>query len=302
MMESGSLHATIDRDLFPPELIASLAPYRLPFRSRALGRYAGHRRSRRHGDSLEFAGLRPYLPGDDLRIVDWNAYRRLGKLFVRQYEAERNRHISILLDCSGSMGVPHRKFDAARRLAGAIAITTHRDLDHVRVLPFSDHIVEDHVRTARGGVPLELLAYLSSLAPGGGTRLSEAIRVLPHACPRGSVVVIISDCFEDEGFEATMEAIAAHRIELFLLHLLALSDLEPEGRGHLELIDVERGGRCPATLDRTTRRAYALALERWSATIRKEVERIGGRYLRITVDDPVTGVLEELGRPGAGVV
>ena len=297
-MAIGSISDRIDHDLFPHELLAALEPYRLPFRSRSLGRYAGLHRSRRFGDSLEFAELRPYLPGDDLRIVDWNAYRRLGKLFVRRYEAERNRYISILLDCSRSMGIPLQKFDAARRLAGAIAITAHRDLDHVRVVPFSDHIVEDHVRTARGGVPLELLAYLSTLTSGGDTSLRRAVRALPRACPRGSTVVIISDCFDDEGFGEGMEAITAHRIELFLIHLLAPNDLEPEGRGHYELVDVERGGVYPATIDRRTRLAYERTVERWCAAMREEIERSGGRYLRVVVGTPVPKVLEALTRAG----
>lgn len=293
-MESGSRVDAIDRELFPPELFLELERMRLPFRSQALGRYAGAHRSRRFGDSLEFAELRPYLPGDDLRSVDWNAYRRLGKLYVRRYEAERNRHISVLLDVSASMGIPSEKFDAARTLAGAVAVIARRELDHVRVIPFSDHLVEDHVRTARGGAPLELLAYVSALRTAGRTSLARVLRSLPAACPRGSVAVVISDCFDEQGPVAGLDAIAAHRIELVLIHLYVPEDSGVDGRRRIELVDSELGGAWPVTIDRRTREAYLAEFDRWSAELGAEIARVGGRYLRVTADTPVPAVLEEL--------
>lgn len=284
----------IDRRLFPPELFRELERFRLPFRSRPVGRYEGIHRSRRFGDSLEFAELRPYLPGDDLRSVDWNAYRRLGKLFVRRYEAERNRHISVLIDTSASMAVPPERFNAARRLAGAIAVVAHRELDHVRVFPFSDHLVEDHRRTARGGTPLELLAYLSALETGGETGLAPVLRALPAACPRGSAVVLISDCFDSAGPTEGLEAVAAHSIDLVCLHLLAPEESRIERGGRFDLVDSENGGTQTVTVDRRLREAYAREIDRWSAELSAELARVDARYLRVSSDTPVPEILREL--------
>src|SRR3990172_3165623 len=102
------------------------APERMAIAARrpASGRHAGAVRSRFRGRALEFADYRPYTPGDDPRLVDWRAYTRLGRLYLKQYEEERTRTLTLLLDCSASLdwgeGEDH-KGRYSRRLAAALA-------------------------------------------------------------------------------------------------------------------------------------------------------------------------------------
>ncbi|MCG8478903.1 MAG: DUF58 domain-containing protein, partial [Spirochaetales bacterium] len=119
--------------------------------------------------------MRPYQSGDDLRMVDWSVYRRLGKLYVRRYQAEQSRVITVLLDTSASMGHPAERFRGAQLLAGAIAVVAARQLDRVAVMPFSEDLGERGARTRRGGLPTELLAYISTLRCAGRTALSSAM-------------------------------------------------------------------------------------------------------------------------------
>ena len=120
-------------ELLPPALLARLARFRLANRHRVQGRYAGSHRSRRLGQSLDFADEREYVPGDDPRSVDLNASRRLGRLLVKLYEAEDEAAVRIVLDLSASMGFG-RKVLAARQLAAAFAALAAGGQDRVRVL------------------------------------------------------------------------------------------------------------------------------------------------------------------------
>src|SRR6266545_5240570 len=123
--------------LLTPELLARLERLELVTRKIFRGRMKGERRSKRKGQSVEFADYRNYVAGDDLRYLDWNLYGRLEKLFLKLYEEERELPVRIFLDASESMsfGEP-RKFDFARQIAAAIGYVALCGFDRVSVIPF----------------------------------------------------------------------------------------------------------------------------------------------------------------------
>src|SRR6202165_5414760 len=134
------------------------------------GQMGGERRSRRRGQSVEFADFRNYTPGDDFRLIDWNAYARLDRYMLRLFVAEQELPLSLFVDLSGSMdwGNPN-KATTAKRLAGAIAYVALAALDRVRLTVFAEGPTSGGApyRGRRAGA--ELFSRLESFPVGGPT-------------------------------------------------------------------------------------------------------------------------------------
>ena len=127
--------------LFDDDFQRKLETLALVSRRVFAGRMRAERRSKKKGSGVEFADHRAYAPGDDFRFVDWNIYRRFGRLLVRLYEEEEDLSIYLIVDCSASMGFGSpRKFDQARRLCAALAYVGLANLDRVSVIGTSDHV------------------------------------------------------------------------------------------------------------------------------------------------------------------
>src|SRR6202171_2559429 len=124
--------------LLEPALLRRLEALALQVRRAVSGQMGGERRSKAHGRSVEFADFRSYSPGDDFRLIDWNAYARLARFMLRLFVAEQELPLSIFVDVSGSMdwGRPN-KAETAKRLAGAIAYLALAALDRVRLTVFA---------------------------------------------------------------------------------------------------------------------------------------------------------------------
>src|SRR5271168_1207574 len=129
--------------LLDPKFLAQLEQLELVSRKIFLGRMKGERRSKRKGQSVEFADYRNYVIGDDLRFLDWNLYARLDRLFLRLFMEEEDLHFYILLDNSKSMdfGAP-TKLHYAKQVAAALGFIGLVNLDRVVVQAFSDRLVQ----------------------------------------------------------------------------------------------------------------------------------------------------------------
>ena len=126
-------------DLRDPEFLRSLERLSLVSKRAYAGAIKGEKRSTRRGVSVEFADYRDYVPGDDLRYLDWNVYGRLDRLLVKLFVEEEDLRVYLLLDRSRSMGFGEpSKFDHARRLIAALAYLALAGLDRVTVATFGD--------------------------------------------------------------------------------------------------------------------------------------------------------------------
>src|SRR6195256_3420020 len=162
--------------LLEPALLRRLEALALQVRRAVSGQMGGERRSKRRGQSVEFADYRNYTPGDDFRLIDWNAYARLDRFMLRLFVAEQELPLSIFVDLSGSMdwGKPNKAL-TAKRLAGAIAYVALAALDRVRLTVFAEG-------PPSGGAPYRgrravagLFARLQSLPAGGMTDYQKLI-------------------------------------------------------------------------------------------------------------------------------
>ncbi len=258
-----------------------------------VGAVKGERKSPRRGSSVEFADYRPYEVGDDLRYVDWNAFARLNRLYLKVFIDEEDLCIHLLLDASGSMdyGTPN-KFRYAVRLAAALAFIGFVNLERVGVAVFRDRVAEGWLPT-RGrnqflpdpGVPRRTsrpAAARRSTTRSGSTR---SARRTP------GVAVVISDFLDPAGYAAGLRALMERRFDIHVLHLLSPDELRPMLGGDLELVDAETGEVREVSVDAEVLRGYERQLGTFISGIEGFCRANELNYVRIVTDMPVEDLL-----------
>jgi uncharacterized protein (DUF58 family) len=223
-----------------------------------IGQGAGQRRSPRPGTSIEFADFRTYVPGDDFRRIDWNAYGRLDRLLLKLYLGEEDLALNLYIDVSRSMewGEP-RKARAARRLAGALGYVGLVGYDRVSVVGFAGDIA-GRMRPQRGrrAAP-RVWSFIAGLASGGETDFKCLRRA--GRPPRG-VSIIISDFLTESDPAPAVAALREAGQEVALVQLLAPAELNPEIAGDVALRDVESNSIIEVTVTPALRAGYDAAL------------------------------------------
>src|SRR5438270_8397403 len=163
--------------LLEPEFLHRLEQLELVSRKLFLGRMKGERRSKRKGQSVEFADYRNYVKGDDLRFLDWNLYARLDRLFIRLFMEEEDLHFYVLIDNSLSMdfGKPS-KLHYAKQVAAALAFVGLVNMDRVVVQAFNERVTQS-LPAVRGRKSLwRVLGFLGKIEPAGPSNLRESLR------------------------------------------------------------------------------------------------------------------------------
>lgn len=247
--------------LLEPEFLGRLE--RLTLLSRRLpNRRAsapGERRSPSRGRSVEFAEHREYRQGDDVRHIDWNAYARLEKLFLKLFVEEREETLTVLVDCSASM---EPKFLFARRLAAALGYVALCGYDRVAVGLLSDRLAAYRAPVRGRSSVLGLLKSLEEAPCGGVTDLDAALSDFGRRHPRPGTVVVVSDFLVPGAGLEGLRFLRYQRNQLFALQVLSPEELEPQLTGDLKLVDVETERGRELTLTPDVMAAYRTALER----------------------------------------
>lgn len=231
--------------LLDPALLAKIANLELLARRAVDGFLTGMHRSVRMGFSLEFADYRAYEPGDDPRLIDWNAYARTDRTVIKRYRGETTTQLMLALDASASMGIRSgsvSKLEYARMLCAALAYLALGQHDPVGLVVF-DSAVREYRRPASRRLQLRsLLHALDSAAPGNTTDFGAALAVFSQRVKRRGMVAVISDFFcEPEKILQAVRPLAARKQDLVLFHVLDPADRAPDPRARARLRDVETG-------------------------------------------------------------
>ena len=276
---------TADRPaLFDEAFLRRLEQLELASRRLTAGRMKGERRSVRRGQSVEFADYRTYASGDDLRQVDWNAYARLERLFLKLFVEEEDVTVHVLVDASRSMdyGEPN-KLDAARRAAAALAYLGLASMDRVSVAFLGDGTASP-MRPLRGKRrAMELFAFLSQPRSERLTGLASAARAYAARMRGSGPLLLISDLM-DPGYLDALRDLAGTRSQLSVLHLLAPDEIEPEVAPDARLVDNETGHGVEVSGDDDLVERYRARLAEWQAEIGAFVARRGGAYVVVPSD------------------
>ncbi|HEY6609050.1 MAG TPA: DUF58 domain-containing protein [Candidatus Limnocylindria bacterium] len=276
---------------FDEAFLRRLEQLELASRRLVAGRMKGERRSVRRGQSVEFADYRNYSAGDDLRQLDWNAYARLERLFVKLFVEEEDVTVHVLVDASRSMdyGEPN-KLDAARRAAAALGYLGLASMDRVSVAFLGDGTATA-MRPMRGKRrTLELFKFLSEPRTERLTGLAAAARAYASRMRGSGPLLLISDLM-DPGYLDALRDLAGTRSQLSVLHLLAPDELEPDVPPDARLVDNETGQAVEVSGDDDLVERYRTRLAEWQAEISDFLTRRGGTYVLVPSDIDLADLL-----------
>jgi uncharacterized protein (DUF58 family) len=277
---------------FPSAFLLQLE--RLSFISRRthVGRVKGERKSPRRGSSVEFADYRPYEVGDDLRYVDWNAFGRLNRLYLKVFMDEEDLCVHLMLDGSASMdfGTPN-KFRYGVRLAAALAFVGFTNLERVGVAVFRDRVSEGWLPTRGRNQFLPVSEFLAGLVPAGPTRFNDALGQYALRAKDAGVAIVVSDFLDPAGYESGLRALMERRFDVHVVHVLAPEELQPPFGGDLELVDAESGEVREVSVDAETLRAYEGRLAAFLAGVEGFCRANEINYVRVSTDTGLEDLL-----------
>jgi uncharacterized protein (DUF58 family) len=264
--------------LLDPVFLAQLDRLALVSRRLRAGRIQGERRSPNRGGSVEFADFRTYTPGDDFRQIDWNAYARLERLFLKLFVAEEDIVVHILLDSSASMawGEP-QKWQYARRLAAALGYVTLVGLDQVTAVALGNRSAPFPAARGKRQV-LPWLTWLQQLEAGGAVAPLPAARAYLAQARRPGPLLLLSDLMGPD-WEAAVAALAGQQYEVTVLHLLSPQEINPALDGDLQLVDSESASSVEITADFELLRRYRERYAAWQRGWQERCKALGSAYV-----------------------
>ncbi len=262
--------------------------------------FAGDYRSAVRGQGMEFEDIREYVPGDDVRHIDWNVTARTGEPFIKVYKEERQVTVLLVVDVSGSTrigsggrdGRTDRRLQIAR-VAGGLAYASLRNQDRVGLVTFSDR-VEDFLspRRTRGHVWSVIQHVYTSFGQHRGTDITAAVRFLRQVQRRRCVLVFVSDFLDGGEWEKGLGSLARrHKLHAVMVH--DPIDVALPGLGLLELVDAETGA--TRLVDGRTVAATMSVEERL-----RRLRRTGARAVSLSTEqDPYTVLHQHFQRESA---
>ncbi|GIW78724.1 MAG: hypothetical protein KatS3mg105_0531 [Gemmatales bacterium] len=266
--------------LLDSDFLSRLEQLELVSRKIFLGRMKGERRSKRKGQSVEFADYRNYVIGDDLRFLDWNLFARLERLFIRLFMEEEDLHVYLLIDNSLSMdfGNP-TKLHLARQIAAALGFIGLVNMDRVVIEAFNDRLTQS-LPAIRGRRSMwRMMDFLQKLEPSGPSDLTRALRTFAIKCSGKGIVVVLSDFMDKGGYENALRYLVARQMDIYVVQILSQEEIEPEITGDLRLVDIEDDDVAEITVNGPLLRRYKQNLAAYRSALYDFCTRRGITYL-----------------------
>jgi uncharacterized protein (DUF58 family) len=282
--------------LIGTDLLAKLERLAIHWQKSLPGAVGGHNTSRFAGSGQEFLDHRQFHQGDDLRDVNWRAFLRLDKLYLKMFHLEPRIPVRVLVDVSRSMTTGGTadalsKFDYARKLAAALCYVALVRLDSIYLQPFAEKL-GDPLRLGGGRHRFQpVVNFISGLQPGGSTSFMQITRDFISRYPQRGLAIVISDFLDDTDCEKPLQYLADFGHELILVQVWADEDREPPWEGELDLEDAETGGRVQLAFDEAARSAYTAEFDKYALHLRDVALRNGGRYVGLSTSIPIEDAL-----------
>ncbi len=278
----------LDPTVFDEAFLRQLERLKLLLRAPVRGGLKGGRRSVKRGRSVEFADYRDYVPGDDLRQLDWNVYARLERLFVKLFIEEEDVTVALLIDASASMATGRpEKLLFAKRAAAALGYIGLASEDRIQLSVLGGRVARRRSALRGSGRVLRL----SAISPTDGP--SDLVAAARHAAAQvhgRGLIILISDLL-DPGADRVVRELAATGSELVILHVLSPDEVDPALEGDLRLVDAETGEGIDVTADLATIDAYRARLAAWRAALSDIAIRRRASYVPVTSDLPLAELI-----------
>jgi uncharacterized protein (DUF58 family) len=260
------------------------------------GLVGGHNSSRFAGGGQEFLDHRHFHHGDDLRAVNWRAYMRLEKLFLKMFQIEPRVPVRMFLDTSASMSATsEQKFDYARKLAAALCYVALVRLDTICIQPFAEGLGDRFICGGGRHRFSPVMDYLSGLEAKGRTSFYQSVRQFISRYAQRGLLIVISDFLDDDGCEKALQYLADFGHELLLVQVWSEEDRLPPWTGELELVDAESGSHVKMQVDEKAREKYTAAFDQYADQLQKIAVSNSGRYVGVAttmvMEDVIFGAL-----------
>ncbi|AKB29343.1 hypothetical protein MSSIT_2624 [Methanosarcina siciliae T4/M] len=250
--------------------------------------YAGNRPSTRSGHGIDTIGFREYDSSDALKDIDWKAYARTEKLYVRQFEEEKTLTTHILLDASKSMDYPEKgtsKFEYAAMLAAGFAYLVTKYNDRFAISTFTEEVDINRPRRGRKNL-MRTIDRLSALELSGGTSISEAVMRYSQVIRSRSLVILISDFMQDpKAIETALYRLSDH--DLIVIQVLDPTEKALPLQGNSKLVDLETGEDIRTYISEKFKERYTQKLDDHTASIKKTCMKVGAEFYTFTTDTPI---------------
>jgi len=250
--------------------------------------YAGNRPSTRSGHGIDTIGFREYDSSDALKDIDWKAYARTEKLYVRQFEEEKTLTTHILLDASKSMDYPEKgtsKFEYSAMLAAGFAYMVTKYNDRFAISTFTDEIEINKPSRGRKNL-MRAIDRLSELELSGMTSIGEAVTKYSREIKSRSLVILISDFMQEpEAIETALHRLSDH--DLIVIQVLDSTEKELPLQGNSKLVDLETGEDIRTYISEKFKERYTRKLDDHTARIKKTCMKVGAEFYTFTTDTPI---------------
>lgn len=253
------------------------------------GGIGADRQSSKKGAGLEFADYRGYRAGEDARALDWNAFLRLGKLFLKVYAAEQNIAVRVLIDCSASMeceGTSDSKFAYAQRLAATFAYLALLRLDTAVIVPFNTRMGKPLVVSGGRNRLWPALEYLNTLSCEGGTGLHQSVGQFIERFRAPGMAIVISDFLDEAEYTRSVGLLHSANHDFVLLHVHSAEEQRPSAFGEFVLEDAETGEQRLVECSEESAARYERAFLDSTERLQQIALRYGGRYARTVTSIP----------------
>jgi uncharacterized protein (DUF58 family) len=284
------------RELLDPKLPASVEDLDLVARWVVEGFLHGLHRSPYVGFSVDFASHREYIPGDDLRHLNWKVFGRSDRLCIKQYDAETNVDLHLVLDVSGSMTIGEGEVSKLRyavMLCASLAYLASQQRDAVGLTLFTDRVVEHF--NPRGNAD-HLLAILSALAkkrPHPKAVTSRALHEVAELMPRRGLVVVISDFFYDvPELMTSLDHFRHFGHDVLAFHVLAPLERHMPIDGSVKLVDIETG-EALETMAHEIRESFQKAVGGWLDELHLACMARDIEHVPLVTDQPLEAALRD---------
>lgn len=282
------------RSFLDPQAIARLAAVPLCARQPMQGSVSGRHPSPHRGASVEFAEYRKYVPGDDLRRLDWRAYGRSDRFYVKEFEADTNLRCCLVLDTSGSMDFGSEgiaKFEYARRIAGALSYLAVQQGDAVGLYCVAGGVIQNIPPRRNPAHLRHVFDVLEQTRPEGPTQLAPVLHELAETIEQRALIVIVSDLFiEPELLRGCFEHLRFRKHDVAAFHLLDPRELRFDFSRPMRFLDMEGGPSLFAEPNDIADR-YHKALGGYLGEIRQLVLESAIDYHRVSIDEDYEKVL-----------
>lgn len=274
----------LKRDYLNQKVLERLSTLQLHARLPMVGSVSGKHRSPIRGSSLEFAEYRKYVPGDDTRRLDWRAYARNDRYYIKEFEADTNLRLCLVVDTSGSMDFAYNgsagtdgepglsKLDYARRVAGTLAYIAAGQGDAVGLYCAGDAFYKE-IPPKRSATHLSVvLDELGTIEASGETGLADVLHETAERIPQRALIIVISDLFiEPETVRNCFEHLRFRKHDVAVFHLMEQNELDFEFDRPMRFVDMEGGEPIladPTVIGAQYRRAMEIYLESMDEVIR----------------------------------